>query len=108
VREPYAHLLHREDGTPLVPGLGDQRDRRPVQVVAELLEGVEVGVRPEQPQPGALHGGGEAGLRGGALRSGLGEPGGEGHRELHLGLGEFLDHGKGIGDQQHSQVDLFG
>lgn len=96
VGEADAEFLEGEDGAALVAGLGDQGDRRAVQVVAEALEGVEVGVGAEQPQTvGAGHGGGQPLLRGGALRAGLGETGGEGDGELHLGLGQFVDQGRG-------------
>lgn len=81
---------------------------RPVEVVPERLERVEVGVRPEQPQPRPLHRGRQPCLGGGALFAGLGESGGEGDRELHLGLPEFLDHRERVADQQHRQIDLLG
>jgi hypothetical protein len=48
------------------------------------------------------------GLCGGALGPGLGEPGGEGDGEPHLGLGQFPDHGERITDEEHGQIDLLG
>ena len=53
VRQRDAELLGLEHGPTLVPALGDECDRRPRQIVAERLEGVEVGVRPEQMRAAA-------------------------------------------------------
>ncbi len=106
--EADAQFLEGEDGAALVPGLGDQGDGRSFEVGAELLEGVEVGVRAEQPQPGPTDGRGQPFLRGGARRAGLREPGGEDDREFDLGLGQFLEHRKGVGDQQHREIDRLG
>ncbi len=55
VREPDADLLALEHGPALVSRLGDQRDRRSLEIVAELLERVEVRVRPEQANVSRLH-----------------------------------------------------
>ncbi|EPH45746.1 hypothetical protein STRAU_1204 [Streptomyces aurantiacus JA 4570] len=57
--QAYAEFLEREDGAALVSRLGDEGDGGAFEVVAELLEGVEVGVRAEQPQARAADGGGE-------------------------------------------------
>lgn len=89
-------------------GLGDQGDGRAVEVVAELLEGVQVGVGAEEAQAGASDGGAELVLGGGARVAGLGEAGGEGDGELHLGLGQFLDDGERVGDEEDGEVHLFG
>ncbi len=108
VGEPDAQLLEGVDGPALVAGLGDQGDGRAVEVVAELLEGVEVGVGAEEAQARPPDRGGEPGLGGGAGVSGLGEAGGEGDGELHLGLGQFLDHRQRIADEEDGEVHLLG
>ena len=64
VREPDADLLALEHGPALVARLRDQRDRRAVEVVAELLERVEVRVRAEQAHVARL-----ARVRRGAVRA---------------------------------------
>ena len=108
VGEPDAEFMEGEHRAALVAGLGDQGDGRAGQVVAELLEGVQVGVRAEEPEPRPLHGGRQPVLCLGARRPRLREPGGEGHRELRLRRAQFLDHRHGVRDQQDGDVDRFG
>ena len=108
VGEPYAQLLEGEHGPPLVSRLRDQGDRGARQVVAEPLEGIQVGVGSEQSQPGPFHGRRQPRLRHRTGVAGLRVPGGEGDGELHLGLGQFPDHRQRIADEQHREVDLLG
>ena len=55
VREPDPDLLALEHGPALVARLRDERDRRTVEVGAEVLERVEVRVRAEQAHVAAVH-----------------------------------------------------
>ena len=69
-------------GRPWWPDCVIERDRRAFEVVAEVLERVEVRVRAEQADVADLHEAGEAVLELLALGAGLGEAGREDHREL--------------------------
>jgi hypothetical protein len=108
VREPDADVLALEDRPALVPALGDEGDGLAREVVAEGLEGVEVGVGPEHVDVAVgderLH----AGLQALAFGPDLGEAGGEHHRELRLLLDDLLEGGYGVADQDGGHVDVRG
>lgn len=106
--EPDAQLLEGEDGPPLVAGLGDQRDRGAFEIVPEPFEGVEVGVRPEEPHPRPAGRVAEPPLCLGAFRAGLRVAGGEGDGERDLRVGEFVDQRQRVGHEKDREVDGFG
>ena len=106
VGEPHPELLALEHRPALVARLRDQRDRRALEVVAERLERVEVRVRAEQPHVARLHEVGEALLELLALLAGLGEAGGEDHRELRLALQHLLERVDGPAGEDDREVEL--
>ena len=108
VREPDADLLALEHGPALVAGLGDERDRRPVEVGAELLERVEVGVRAEEADVATPDQAFEAALERGAVLAGLAEPGGEDHRELRRAGQDLLERVDRLAGEDDREVDLTG
>ena len=106
MREPDAHLLALEHGAALVAGLRDQRDRRPVEIRAELLERVEVRVGAEQPHIAAAHELLEPAFALRALGAGLGETGREDHRELGLAPQHLFEGLLGATGEDDREVDV--
>jgi hypothetical protein len=106
VADPDAELLALEHGTALVPALGDERDRRAREVVAEVLERVQVRVRPQQAGVGAPHEVVEAGFERLALAADLREPGGEDHRERRLPLHDLLERVDRLAREDDGEVDV--
>ena len=108
VREADADLLALEDGPSLVAALGDEGDGLAGQVVAEELEGVEVGVGPEKVDVALgddlLH----VRLQELAFGAHLGEAGGEDDGELDLLLDGLLESGHGVAHEDGGQVDVDG
>ena len=91
VRKANPDFLALEHRPALVSRLGDERDRRALEVGAEILERVEVGVGPEQAHVAAAHQSLESPLTAFALGAGLREPGREDHRELGLAPQHLLE-----------------
>ena len=108
VRQPDADLLALEHGPALVAALGDERDRRPGEVGAELLERVEVRVGAEQMHLAVAHEVVEAGLELGAVLAGLGEPGGEDHREGGLALQHLFEGVDGLAGEDDGEIEIAG
>ena len=106
VRQLHPEVLRLEDRPSLVPGLGDEGDGRPGQVVAERLEGVEVRVRPEQVRGAAVDELLQAPLELGARRARLGEAGGEDDGEGGTLLEDGLVHADRVTDEDDRQVDV--
>ena len=108
VRQPDPDLLALEHRAALVAGLRDQRDRRTFEIVAEVLERVEVRVRSEQPHVAALHERFEVPFALLALGAGLGESGREDHRELRLAPQHFLEGLFGPAGQDDREIEVAG
>jgi hypothetical protein len=106
VGQPDAEVLGLEDRPALVPRLRDERDPPALDVVAEQLEGVEVGVGPEQVGARRLHQGRQRRLQRLAVGADLGEAGGEDHRVARR-LGQHrLEALDGVAGEDHGEVDL--
>jgi len=110
VRQTDPELLPLEDRAALVPALGDERDRRALEIVAEIGERVQVRVRAEEAGVAVAGELGEARFERLTGRADLGEAGGEDHRELRLlrhGLLEVVDHPLGS-REEHREIDVAG
>ena len=108
VRHGDAELLALEDRPALVAALGDERDRGPGQVVAELREGVEVRVRPEQVGRALPDQLAQPGLERLTVGAGLGEAGGEDHREAGAAGDHLLEGLHGPAGEDDREVDVAG
>ena len=108
VRHGDAQVLALEDGSSLVPALGDEGDGGPGQVVAEGLEGVEIGVGPQEVDVAAGDELGHLGLEALTLPAHLGESGGEDDGELGLLLDGPLQGPHRVPGQDDGQVDVAG
>ncbi len=108
MREANADLLALEHRPALVTGLRDQRDRRTFEIVAELLERVQVRVRAEQPHVATAHETLEPALTFLALGSRLGESRREDHRELRLAPQHLLECFLGATCEDDREIDVAG
>ena len=106
VGELDADLLPLEHRAALVAALGDQRDRLSREVLAEDLEGVEIGVRPEDVELTALDDPLHLLLEPLPLGSHLGEPGREDDGELRLRRHRVAQDRQRLADQDRHQVQL--
>ena len=102
-----AEILGLIDGPPLVPALRDQGDALARQVIAERLEGVQRGVRADQPGVGVGDDGLQLPLPRNALAAHLGEPRCEHEDERDLLVDAGLQRLLRGADQHDRDVDVF-